>query len=108
MDSTLYTTSSLLVKKSTIEEEWRGAGIYSINSFKILDKIPKSMIQLRVTLFSQVETTNSFENIFLKDFSIDANILYSANIMSKNLLFIKELLQSSIYKYIPRLTSIMK
>src|SRR5947207_944043 len=105
MDSTLYTTSSLLVKKSTIEGEWREAGIYPINPSKILDKIPKSMIQLRVMLFSQVETTNPFENILLEGFSIDANILYSANIMSKDLLFSKELLQSPARKYIPRLTS---
>src|SRR5438876_7765544 len=98
MDSTLYTMSSLLVKKNTIEGEWHGEGIYPINPSKILDKIPKSVIQLTVTLFSQVETTNPFENILLEGFSIDANILYSANIMSKDLLFIKELLQSPTCK----------
>ena len=63
------------------------------------------MTQLTVTPFSQVETTNPFENILLEGFSIDVNILYSANIMSKDLLFIKELLQSPTRKYIPRLTS---
>ena len=61
--------------------------------------------QLTVTPFSQVETTNPFENILLEGFSIDANILCSAYIMSKDLLFIKELLQSPTRKYIPRLTS---
>ena len=51
---------------------------------------------------------NSFKNILLEDFSIDINILYSVNIISKNLLFIKKSLQSLIYKYIPWLISIMK
>src|SRR5947207_7437924 len=105
MNSTLYTMSFLLVKKSTIQGEWHEAGIYPINPSKILDKIPKLVIQLTVMLFSQVEMTNPFKNILLEGFSIDVNILYSANIMSKDLLFIKELLQSPTRKYIPRLTS---
>src|SRR5947207_15562880 len=104
MDSMLYTTSSVLVNKSTIEGGWRGAGIYPINPSKVLDKIPKSVTQLTVTPFSQVETTNPFENILLEGFSIDANILHSANTVSKDLLFIREPLQSPTRKYIPRLT----
>jgi hypothetical protein len=96
------------VNKSNIEGGWRGAGIYSINPFKVLDKIPKSVIQLTITLFAQAETTNYFENILIEDSSINANILYSANIALKNLLFIKEPLQSPARKYIPRLTSTTK
>ena len=108
MNSIFYTTSFILINKNTIEEEWYEIDIYPINPFKILDKIPKSMTQLTIIFFSQVETINPFENILLEDFSIDANILHSANIISKNLLFIKESLQNSIYKYISQLISIMK
>ena len=93
------------VNKSNIEGGWRGAGIYPINLFKVLDKIPKSATQLTITPFAQTETTNPFENILIEDSSINANTLHSANIALKNLLFIKEPLQSPARKYIPRLTS---
>ena len=83
------------INKRNIEGEWYETGIYPINPSKILDKIPKSVTQLIITSFSQVETTNPFENILLEGFSIDANILHSANTISKDLLFIKESFQSS-------------
>ena len=94
-----------VVNKNNIEGEWREADIYPINLFKIFDKIPKSTTQLTIISFSQTETTNSFENILIEDSSINANTLYLANIILKDLLFIKEPLQSPARKYIPRLTS---
>ena len=93
------------VNKSNIEGGWRGAGIYPINPSKVLDKIPKSATQLTIIPSAQAETTNPFENILIEDSSINANTLHSANIALKNLLFIKEPLQSPARKYIPRLTS---
>src|SRR5437762_586100 len=50
--------------------------------------------------------TNSFENILIEDSSININTLYSANTALKDLLLIKEPLQSPTCKYIPQLTSI--
>ena len=73
-----------------------------------IGKILKSMIQLTIIFFSQAEMINPFENILIKDFLINVNILYLVNITLKNLLFIKEFLQSSIYKYISWLISIIK
>ena len=108
MDSILYTTSSLLINKNNIEGEWCGVGIYPINPSKLLDKIPKSTTELTIILFSQAEMINPFENILIKDSSINVNILHSANIALKNLLFIKELLQNPTRKYIPRLTSMIE
>src|SRR5437762_11382598 len=49
--------------------------------------------------------TNSFENILIEGSSINANTLHSANTALKDLLFIKEPLQSPTCKYIPQLTS---
>ena len=61
-----------------------------------IGKILKSMIQLTIIFFSQAEMINPFENILIKDFLINVNILYSINITLKDLLFIKELFQSLI------------
>ena len=52
--------------------------------------------------------TNSFENILIKNSLININILFSANIILKNLLFIKKFLQNLIYKYISQLILIIK
>src|SRR5947207_15700013 len=52
--------------------------------------------------------TNPFENILIEDSSINANILHSANTALKDLLFIKESLQSLMRKYISQLTSIIE
>ena len=93
------------VNKSNIEGGWRGAGIYPINPSKVLDKIPKSATQLTTTPSPQAEMTNPFENILIEDSSINANTLHSANTALKDLLFIKEPLQSPTCKYIPQLTS---
>ena len=71
-----------------------------------IGKTPKSMTQLTIIPFSQAEMTNSFENILIKDSSINVNTLHSANTTLKNLLFIKKPLQNPICKYIPQLTSI--
>src|SRR5436190_22252534 len=73
-------------------------------SFKI-GKIPKSATQLTTILSPQAEMTNPFENILIKDSSINVNTLHSANRALKDLLFIKEPLQSPARKYIPRLPS---
>ena len=71
-----------------------------------IGKILKSATQLTTISFSQAETTNPFENILIEDSSINVNTLHSANTALKDLLFIKEPLQSPARKYIPRLTSI--
>ena len=68
-----------------------------------IGKIPKSATQLTTILSPQAEMTNSFENILIKDSSINVNTLHSANRILKDLLFIKEPLQSPTHKYIPRL-----
>jgi len=49
--------------------------------------------------------TNPFENILIEGFSIDANALHSANAALKDLLFVKESLQSPACKYVPHLAS---
>ena len=104
----LYTTLFLLINKSNIEGGWCGVGIYPINPSKLFDKIPKSATELTITPFSQAEMTNPFENILIEDFSIDVDALHSTNTALKNLLLIKELLQNSMFKYVPRLISIVK
>src|SRR5947207_2822319 len=71
----------------------------------IIGKIPKSATQLTTIPSSQAETINPFENILIEDSSINANTLHSANTALKDLLLIKEPLQSPARKYIPRLTS---
>ena len=76
-----------------------------MNPFKMLEKLPKSTIQWPIISFSQPETTSIFENVLLKNSSIDANILHSANIILKKMLLIKEHLQMSTRKYISRLIS---
>ena len=41
-----------IVNKMNIEGEWRGVGIYPMNPFKMLEKLPKSTIQRPITPFS--------------------------------------------------------
>ena len=76
-----------------------------MNPSKVLDKIPKSATQQTITLSSQAETTNPFENTLIEGFSIDADALHSANTVLKDLLSSKEPLQSPARKYVPRLAS---
>ena len=88
-----------------IEGGWRGAGIYPMDPFKVLEKLPKSTIQRPITPSSQPETTSAFENVLLEDSSIDANALHSANTILKEMLLTKEHLQTPARKYVPRLAS---
>ena len=76
-----------------------------MDRLKVLDKLPQSAVQQLFPPSSQSETASSFENVLLEGSSINANTLHSANTALKDLLFIKEPLQSPTCKYIPQLTS---
>ena len=93
------------VNKKNIEGGWRGAGIYPMDPLKVIDKVPKSIIQQPNTPSSQSETATSFENVLLEGSSIDANALHSVNTILKEKLLTKEALQTPARKYIPRLAS---
>src|SRR5436190_3796712 len=93
------------VNKKNIEGGWRGAGIYPMDPLKVINKVPKSIIQRPNTPSSQSETASSFENVLLEGSSIDANALHSVNISLKEMLLAKEALQTPAWKYILRLAS---
>jgi hypothetical protein len=97
MGSMLHTTSFLLISKSNIEGEWRGAGIYSIYPSKVLHKIPKSATELTIALFSQAEMTDPFEDILIEGFSVGVDALHSASAALKGLLLIREPLRRRMY-----------
>ena len=76
-----------------------------MDPLKVINKVPKSIIQRPNTPSSQSETASSFKNILLEGSSIDANALHSVNISLKEMLLAKEALQTPAWKYIPRLAS---